>query len=308
LVNGAFGLTIDELASRCAEIERGIRDLSWEEEWIYENPDLQGLDSQAIGPTYRKARVCISFSPQGTGTTDYNSIHFDRYMWEEKGQARILATGQVQEVLMCEACDGQQLKALRKVNGRFRGEVVKAQPGIVPKPFGTMGVVQIGLLGASIYRTRVFGGTEFMPLSYLVSKYGRLDDQVIKDGDFNVVRVDFVQPQSGYIILRAYFSVDHDYYPVKYEHMTGGPAELNRVGYTVVVTSLQEVLPQIWFPTNAIFIGDPKVTDIHRAIGKIKINQGLSEKDFDLEFPAGTMVVDKIKGRKYIVASGSGGK
>jgi hypothetical protein len=74
----------------------------------------------------------------------------------------------------------------------------------------------------------------------------------------------------------------------------------NRAGLAFDVQSLEQVAEGLWFPSSGI-INEPnsEERDGFRTIGKIVVNQGFKDKDFDIEFPEGTFVLDKIKGTEY---------
>jgi hypothetical protein len=130
----------------------------------------------------------------------------------------------------------------------------------------------------------------------------RLDNTVRKVNDANSVSVDFLLESGRIIYMCIYFSVDHGYTPVKYEHLSGPKPE--RVALTVEVTSLQEVAKGVWFPSSGAMLTpdwSDKEGNYYQATGKILVNQGLTAKDFDIVFPPGTRVDDQIKDVKYIV-------
>jgi len=68
--------------------------------------------------------------------------------------------------------------------------------------------------------------------------------------------------------MRVYFSVDHGYTPVKFEHMRGP----NKVAATVSVVSLEEVAEGVWFPASGT-ITKPDSDRVHayQAIGPIRV-------------------------------------
>lgn len=299
-------LSMDQLVRNVRQMEMAIRGIAWKEEWIYvnEDPDRPEMDVEPLGSAYVTAAISMVYGPDAN---DPNYISFGKYLWQTESKGRLRATGEVLDFFIKEADDGRILRSLRRhvLSGgrlRFTGTITHtARKGRVPEPHGSYGTIQISLLGASIYRCSVFGATGFRSLSSLLKELGRLDKQVYHIDGFKVVRADLVEPQTGYVTLRVYFAVDHNYYPVRYEHMSGGPEEVNRVGYTIAVQSLAEVLPGVWFPSSVVFsVPSRKFVDHYRAVGKIRVNDDLSAKDFELEFPAGTYVRDEIEGIEYI--------
>lgn len=163
------------------------------------------------------------------------------------------------------------------------------------------------LLGFSVFRLAYSG--EPMPLSArLLSGRLRAKDKVRIDNvlrkidGFNTIRVDlltdFIYEGNRPIYMRIYFSVDHGYTPVKFEHMKGP----DMVALSVNVESLEEVANGLWFPNRGTFTvpGSDRV-NAYQAIGPIIVNQGLKDDYFDIDFPVGTKVHDKIQDTKYVV-------
>ena len=98
--------------------------------------------------------------------------------------------------------------------------------------------------------------------------------------------------------MRIYFSVDHRYTPVKFEHMKGR----GLVALSVNVESLEEVANGVWFPVIGTFTipGSDRVST-YQATGPILVNQGLTDEHFDIDFPVGTEVYDEIQDKEYVV-------
>lgn len=69
------------------------------------------------------------------------------------------------------------------------------------------------------------------------------------------------------------------------------------------VNSLQEVQKGLWFPSSGLITSSDPNYRINGfcAIGKILVNQGLKDKDFDIKFPPGTTVIDEITGKMYTI-------
>lgn len=240
-------LSMDQLVRNVRHMEMAIRGVTWKEECIYvnEDPDRPETDVEQLGSEYVTAAISIVYGPDAN---DPNYISFGKYLWHVESKGRLKTTGEVLGFFLKEADDGRILRSLKKGVlpaglSRFRDEIRNSvRAGRVPKPHGTYGTIQISLFGASIYRCSVFGATEFRSLSSLLRELGRLDTQIYDIGGFKVVRVDLVKPETGYVTLRVYFAVDHNYYPVRYEYMTGGFEEVNRISYIVEVQSLDQVL------------------------------------------------------------------
>ena len=130
----------------------------------------------------------------------------------------------------------------------------------------------------------------------------RLDNVVRKIDGFNTIRADlltdFLYDGNRLVYMRIYFSVDHGYTPVKFEHMKGR----GLVALSVNVESLEEVANGLWFPSSGtITIPGSDRVSAYQAIGPILVNQNLKNEHFDIEFPKGTEVHDEIKDIRYVV-------
>ena len=129
----------------------------------------------------------------------------------------------------------------------------------------------------------------------------RLDNVVRQVDGFNTIRADllthFLYEGSRLVYMRVYFSVDHGYTPVKFENMKGR----DKISFTVSIESLEEVAEGVWFPRSGIITtADSDRVNAYQAIGPILINQGLTDEDFDIDFPVGTKVHDEIQDKDYI--------
>ena len=162
-------------------------------------------------------------------------------------------------------------------------------------------------LGFSVLRMAYF--PDPMPLSarLLSSRLRakdkvRLDNVVKKIDGFNTIRADlltdFLHEGNRLVYMHIYFSVDHGYTPVKFQHMKGP----DMVAFSVNVESLEEVAEGLWFPDSGT-ITDPDSDRVsaYQATSKIIVNQGLTDEHFDIDFPVGTKVYDEIQDKEYVV-------
>jgi hypothetical protein len=134
-----------------------------------------------------------------------------------------------------------------------------------------------------------------LPLSERIDKEKCLIDETItKVGDFRAIRVDFMgdanEPRHR-PYMKVYFSIDHGYTPVRYEHTDGRVTVV-----TVDVNSLEKVANGLWFPTK----GTIKVPDEER-MDVYTVNKGVDDKLFDIKYPSGTKVWDEVQDRTYTV-------
>jgi len=70
--------------------------------------------------------------------------------------------------------------------------------------------------------------------------------------------------------------------------------------YSIVATSLEQVANGLWFPSKGHHIDlSDNLTNTYKAT-KIVVNQGLTDKYFDIEFPPGTRITNEISGLSYV--------
>ena len=133
----------------------------------------------------------------------------------------------------------------------------------------------------------------------------RLDNTIKKVNGFNTICASLLtetDPKNQFVYSRIYFSVDHGYTPVRYEYVRPTRAGTTEVIMAMDVLSLEQVAEGLWFPSSGIISSpDEKDKNVYQATGKIIVNQGLTDKHFDIEFPPGTEVWDKIRDLEYVV-------
>lgn len=134
-------------------------------------------------------------------------------------------------------------------------------------------------------------------------EFVHLDNTIENVNGFDTIRADFLSKTNDpntnkRVYFRVYFSVDHGYTPILYEHMRGG----KKVALAFEVHSLEQVAEGLWFPSSGL-ISDPddERVSVFQTIGKIAVNQGLTEQHFDIDFPPGTEVRDEIRDLEYVV-------
>jgi hypothetical protein len=299
-------ITIEQLADICEAMESAIVDLSVEYDWFADSPmsleerlqliaDKPMISVSASIPTFKL--VC-SLSPPASNNP--NAPLFGRFVHED---SVIVARdpNTMWDSFHKQSYDGQIAKGL--TIGSSRGPT---KLGIISKPDHPI-ELYVTPLEFSVRCLRLRETLGQMPLSAALRFYNskqlvRLDNTVRKVNDANSISVDFSLESVGTVYMRIYFSVDHGYTPVRYEHLSGPKPE--RVALTVEVTSLQEVAKGVWFPSSGAMLTpdwSDKEGNYYQATGKILVNQGLTAKDFDIVFPPGTKVHDEIKDVKYIV-------
>ncbi|HUU19197.1 MAG TPA: hypothetical protein VMW72_18745 [Sedimentisphaerales bacterium] len=178
-----------------------------------------------------------------------------------------------------------------------RGTITKSKSSM-PKPNQTP-------ISFSVLRLS-YVNRDKIPLSERLRKKElvHFNDAVEKINGFNAVHADLLVDNPATMLkqvkMRVYFSIDHGFTPIKYDYMANretGPEPFSMVD----VISLEEVSKGLWFPSaGALKSAESNLTNTYRAT-KIVLNQGLTDEDFDMEFPPGTKVFDKIAGVTYVI-------
>jgi len=128
----------------------------------------------------------------------------------------------------------------------------------------------------------------------------QLDNNIKTVNGFETIHVDLFVDLNDRKILseRVYFSVDHYLTPVKIEYFNG-----SKVALAVEVFELEKVGEGLlWFPKKGRLTSSVRGTPVYvYEASKIVLNQGLTDKHFDIEFPPGTKVRDEIRYLEYVV-------
>ena len=305
-----WAITAEELIEKCQKAESAIRDVSVEYEWhIIPPPTLEevkeGMDNvQASVAKDGFIKFKLS-AARFFGSSDVNSV-LSPYRWRvlsEESTTIIAEKGACWNDWTKESYDGQTYK---KTN--VGGWPTLIQSGLISaRSWEDLRMkVKMSPIGFSIFRFELDGDN--VMLSALLRQRAlkdslRMGSPVEKVGDFNTICVELLlQIESRKVpIRRIYFSIQHNYTPVKYEYFDP-TKEGVRLWRTVEVQSLQSVGNGLWFPSSGIIQNeDSPRADVFQVIGKILVNQGLTEKDFDVEFPVGTRVTDQVRNVEYVV-------
>jgi hypothetical protein len=232
------------------------------------------------------------------------------FLQEERLRLVDVRTREKREHIINRSYDGRISKTLQ------RHEVVRSGGNI---KLSTTGVISDQRTGNIIWETTPLAFSvlrpalrpiwNYKPLSSIL-KFGdfvRVDDDVTRVNDFNTVRVSFLdpcEPHLARVYMRAYFSVDHNYTPVRFEHMAGRVDGPDRVALAVEVHSLEKIGPDLWFPSSGlIVVPRDSHSDGFQTISPIRVNQGLTASDFDIVLPSGTKVWDARTQKEYIAGS-----
>jgi hypothetical protein len=298
--NQTFGITSYELAKKCQSIESAIKDVSLDYEW-YNIPSLTRDEEQeepfkSIGMLYVKDGVA-GHNLSAARFTDANGQRQWRYVIEESSTL-VGAEGETWKNVVKYSYDGDVRKRLT-----IGGWPQPTVEGYISANENAAFHELLTPLGFSIFRFGMDEVTKKRPLSTCLGykEIVRGGDSVIKVNDFNTVCFEFLQEYSKLPCIRVYFSVDHNYTPVKYEYLASGTAG-TRVNFAVEVASLARVGEGLWFPSSGLIrVADNPGVDAFQATGTIRINAGLSKADFDVNFPPGTKVWDAVNQREFVV-------
>ena len=298
----AVAITANDLADIVEQMELAISDISVEYEWLTVPPltNKEGESQMGVEVLIPKDG-CRTFNLHTAGLLNIVDPNTkgegtpERFLLEE---STVLVTKDGNSWLnMTKQSYNGQIGKYLNIGGwpekMCEGAVIQTKPFVVGN--GTP-------LGFSVFRC-VYDSDK-VPLSARLRKIPlvRIDNTIQKVNGFNTIRADFLQQFTKHICRRICFSVDHGYTPVKFDYMTCTKPEYNKVSLSFIVQSLSKIGENLWFPTSGIISksGSNKV-DMYQATGSVIINQGLATTDFDIDFPVGTKVHDKIQDREYTV-------
>ncbi len=302
LANEAKGITAEELAAKCQSAENAIKDISMEYEW-YQIPPLTHEEEEQEEP-FKSIGVLIH--KDGITKCKLTAAPFvdpnGRRQWRDI----------FEEAATLTTKDGKSWEYFGKSS--YNSKVFKKYSNDGwPTPVKEGGIssnseelpLLLTPIGFSVFRFELSGASNGKKLSYCLrykeKEIVRVADSANKVNDFNTICVEFLQEYTKLPCVRVYFSVDHNYTPVKYEYLNSGKGG-TRLNFAVDIHSLEQIGDNLWFPSSGtISAPDKKHVDAFQIMGTIQANQDLEQKDFDIEFPAGTKVQDKIANRKYVV-------
>jgi outer membrane lipoprotein-sorting protein len=284
LSSAAFGINASQLADICQAMETGISDISIKYE-LYNDPPQTADDIGGSAAFISKGPTrfhLISKRP----FNEYRLLTVSTMVADGAGRHISMARttsykGNICKQLeeLAESPDGNTPAKRMSPSGNISRDRPQEYP------------IELTPLGFSVLRLAY--GSSTKPLSEYLRRgdYTRISNDVERINDCNTIRADFLGDTKKLPVLRAYFSVDHGYTPVRYEYMSG-----SKVVFTVDVTSLEKVANGIWFPISG------KVDQtVYRATAPILMNQGPKDEVFDIKFPPGTTVFDKITGKRYTI-------
>jgi len=299
----AMAVTIEELANICEKMESAIVDISLEYEWLtiphqtFEEAEAE-MGVEVLIP--KDGRRMFELSAAGLlfnrDPNDPNSPPLpDRFLLEESATI-ITNKGNSWDNITKQSYNGKIGKYLNI--GGWPRKVSTASISQKRPDISTI----LTPLGFSVLRFRICEVTNRSLISHILRDYKELvhlDNTVKNINGFNTVRADLLRKYTKQVCIRVYFSVDHGYTPVRYEYLSGRETE---IALSIDIHSLEKIAEGLWFPsTGTISSSDSERVGGYIVTSKIVVNQGLTEKDFDIDFPPGTKVQNEITGEEYVV-------
>ncbi len=307
----AAAITTSELADIIEQMETAIVDISMEyEEHIIppstheEGKEKMGFDVLISKDGYMRYKFSAArLLPE----EDPNAMNWDGpgLFFSDLATTLVTKEGNSWEAVTKQSYNGQIGKEFKagswppREDGRGSGLISLRRPS----NFGTATPLGFSVLNLA------YSGDSMSISDRLLSARLRAKDRVRLDNvertidGFNTIRADLLtsfvlNDGSRLVYMRIYFSVDHDYTPVKFENMKGR----GKVAFTRSVGSLEKVSEGVWFPGSGIITtSDSDRVNAYQAISPILVNQGFKDDHFDIDFPVGTKVHDKVQDKDYIV-------
>jgi len=279
-----------ELCSAVEKAESSLGDISITYEW-YEMPPLT---RGALSPDDSN-RILIpcdglrEFEMRASKMSDANGNATGRHwrLWSKERTTFNRPDGSTLAVVSETSYDGHVGK---KFDSQSDTKKLSESGWITEKnPFTSIVLTPMGF---SVFRPAL--DAEAVPLSEVLrmSNLVVINSEISRINDFNTICVNLLQETTRTPCRKIYCSVDHNYTPVRFEYINSGPKG-SRVAFTVDILSLEQVGEGLYFPSSGIITtpGSPSANGFS-VTAPIKINIGLSQEDFDVNFPAGTRVWD----------------
>lgn len=301
-------LTLDALIDVLDAPANAVIDLSLEYEMRVEYADMASKIEEANTPG-QKFLLC-----SGPIETKLRTMKpFGEFYWKHEKLGFINTKGRVSKNSTIVTYNGEQGKTY-KVAG------IPGQPGmehrtalVANRPTEQLRIdgTPIGYIACFSLRgfdDKIVNLPEYLRLIRDVSKTDRLDfdTEIKRINDCNAISLRHWRrvnrndngEEIDLLIATYYFSVDHDLSLVRKETMES----IDQISCRNDVYRFEKLSNGIWFPMECAFIDfAPDGTSNIFKVTKVTVNQGLTEKDFDVTFPPGTEVTDRITGKRYVV-------
>lgn len=132
-----------------------------------------------------------------------------------------------------------------------------------------------------------------------------IGEQVVIGGR-DCIAITGLQPRETGVEITVYADISRDYLPVRYESSSNSSDLLQ----SAEITNFSQSKDNLWVPSQweAVRLyessGEPAWLD-RASVDTYEFNVELSEKDFHITFPEGTLVADLTTNEKYILKSGN---
>jgi hypothetical protein len=291
-------ITIEELANVCKKMESAFLDIAVEYEWSVDPPaTIESMKNEGFDGLITVGSERRTWS---------SKLPFEERLLSKVNSTLMDVNGHSFKSMTMQSYDGKITKHLTiGALSRSTGKQADVSSGtITDRRFDTM--MAVSPIRFSVLSFKYIDSEKkFLSERLRKKEFVRLDESIKKVNDFNAICAELLWDAPNVPVLhkkepqlRVYFSIDHSYTPVKYAYMShteDGP----KINFAVNITSLQKVSDNLWFPSGGSLGDSP--ANIYKAT-RIVVNQGLTDKDFDIKFPVGTKVTNEITGFNYVQA------
>ena len=297
----ANAITIEELADTCEKMEKAYEDITVDYEWAVKPPaTIEDLKKDGIGGLLTIGPEKCSFSTK---------VPFDKRMLYKSNEKLMNEEEKTFKEIRIDSYDGKTAKHFTQGALCPTGEQVDISFGVITERKDFLPLLNVTPLSFTIFRMRYAESEKIsIPECLRKNEVVSINDSIKKVNDFNTVNIELLWDVPDIPLIHKkqwkyciYFSVDHGYTPVKFEQFN--PSESGpKLIYAVNITALKKVSDNLWFPSKG-YLGSPanNLINTYNA-SKIIVNQGLTDKDFDIKFPLGTRITDETTGFGYVQA------
>jgi len=300
-----YAVTIEELSTICQEMESAVSDISLEYEW-YNIPPWTVEEGEAkLGLSgflaIKDGVERIKLSAEGLSSIrDANSKDgpFPSKLLIETSGSVVDKHKRTWEYMRVNSYDGKKMTRFQNDGWPTRkseGNISNNKHFDLPLTLTPLGFT---VLRPSLSKIT---GKPFSVILKEDQNNIRLDETIQNINGFNVICIELLESMRKNPYMRIYLSTNHGYTPVRYEYLQGSKSGSVEATITVDVQALERVYEKLWFPSSGTITTKASERIDAYAANKIVINQGLAEKDFKVEFPAGTIVRDEIQKKEYVV-------
>jgi hypothetical protein len=295
------------------DMESAVSDICVDYEWYNIPPLTAEEEEKKMGAPVlvpkdgiRKFKLYLSRPPADSNQTIKQGLSADAYdpnlspvNWgfvKEESATLVMKDGNSWQQTTKESCDGKVGRKLSmggwptprkwaKISGQ------KQEPEVS---------LRLTPMGFSVFHTSLSKMTNYYTLSYILKNNPEmiyLDTTVQSVGGFKTIHIDLLQQTAKIPVARIYFSIDHNYTPVRFEYL-----RRDNPNVTFEVQTLEKIGENLWFPSSGDIINsDSDNINAFQTTSPIICNQKRDNKVFEIELPSGTEVTDEVKGTTYKV-------